>query len=116
MSNITTITVTVAHDGTLTRAGAKVLREFGQPATGSTTLAQARAMARKMEAIPASSGARVKVEFVKATNTSAPAKAKRARKIAPVTSTTTSAKSWENHGAPCRSLREHISTGCKVRD
>lgn len=105
-----TITVTVAHDGTLTRAGAKALREFGHNATGSTTLTQARAMARKSEAIPASSGARVKFAFVSATNTERAAKAKRAStKVAPVVAKTKTATAWEcGH----TSLRAHIAARC----
>lgn len=62
-------TLTIAHDGTLTRAAARIMREAGVPGmTGSHTLAQARAAARK---------AGLKCEFVQATRPDTRAKATR---------------------------------------
>lgn len=98
--------ITVSHDGTLTKAGAKVMRENGVPlVSGSTTLAQARAAARKH-------GVADKFEFVTATNTAKSAKIKRARKttIAPVVSKTKTTKAWTCEHT---SLREHIAARCK---
>ena len=63
------ITLTIAHDGTLTRAAARMMREAGVPGmTGSHTLTQARAAARK---------AGLKCEFVQATRPDTRAKATR---------------------------------------
>jgi len=74
-----TLTVTVAHDGTLTRSGARMMREAlgctDCVPTGSTTLAQARRIARLHRTGETS------FEFVQATRPDVPAKV--SRKAAP---------------------------------
>lgn len=63
------ITLHVSHDGTLTRAAARMMREAGVPGmTGSHTLTQARKAARE---------AGLKCEFVQATRPDTRAKATR---------------------------------------
>lgn len=74
MSATQLVQVTVAHDGSLTREGARVMRSHGAPSTvtGLTTLGQARKVARSLSG--------VKFEFVQATRPQVPAT--RARKTA----------------------------------
>jgi hypothetical protein len=93
--------ITVSHDGTLTRAGAALMRENGVAGvSGSTTLTQARAAARK---------AGVTFEFVSATNERKVVKAKRARKVQPTIAAQRKVTAWECGHA---SLREHIAARC----
>jgi len=95
--------ITVASDGTITRAGAKIMRAEGVAGvTGSTTLASARAKAR-------AAGKADVFTYVKATNTGAKAKAKRTRKVQPSVAARRKATAWEcGH----KSLREHIAARC----
>jgi len=95
--------ITVASDGTITRAGAKIMRANGVAGiTGSTTLASARAKAR-------TAGKANEFEFVKATRPDTKAKAKRTRKVQPTVAAKRKATAWEcGH----TSLREHIAARC----
>ena len=89
--------ITVSHDGTLTREGARTLRAHGAPitCTGSTTLAQARKIARALGG---------DIRFVSATRPQVRAKATR-KAAAPARKAT----AW---ACGHTSLREHISARC----
>jgi hypothetical protein len=96
--------ITVSHDGTLTREGAKIMRANGVAGvTGQTTLTQARAAARKAGA---------SFEFVNATRPGKVAKAKRTRKIAPAVSTKRTVKAW---ACDCTTLTDHLSARCSLK-